>query len=187
MRLRSVTGTSRQFPALRKLTLLSTHTSMPSSLRNPAAATCILHGPRLQLRVSTAPRHRIECARACSRAHRRGADGLRKRVFDAAKEIAARIQNECCSPSTSSSGAAVSPDHDDDDVGVFVTLPIAVGFGAGSDLRQPLGVAVVGGLIVSQALTLFTTNVTYLYIERLSSWTALRLAWLRRSAATVPA
>jgi hypothetical protein len=80
-----------------------------------------------------------------------------------------------------------SPDHDDDDVGVFVTRPIAVGFGAGSDLRQPLGVAVVGGLIVSQALTLFTTNVTYLYIERLSSWTALRLAWLRRSAATVPA
>ncbi len=50
------------------------------------------------------------------------------------------------------------------------TLPIAVGIGAGADLRQPLGVAVVGGLIVSQALTLFTTPVTYLYMDRLSAF-----------------
>jgi multidrug efflux pump subunit AcrB len=69
---------------------------------------------------------------------------------------------------------------------LFVTLPIAVGFGAGSDLRQPLGVAVVGGLIVSQALTLFTTPVTYLYIERFSAWIALRIAWLRRSRPQSP-
>jgi hydrophobe/amphiphile efflux-1 (HAE1) family protein len=69
---------------------------------------------------------------------------------------------------------------------LFVTLPIAVGFGAGSDLRQPLGVAVVGGLIVSQALTLFTTPVTYLYIERFSAWTALQLAQLRRSRPKSP-
>ena len=48
------------------------------------------------------------------------------------------------------------------------TLPIAIGWGAGADLRQPLGVAVVGGLIVSQALTLFTTPVTYLYMDKLS-------------------
>ena len=61
---------------------------------------------------------------------------------------------------------------------LFVTVPIAIGFGAGSDLRQPLGVAVVGGLIVSQALTLFTTPVTYLYMERFSEWA---LARLRRS------
>ncbi len=49
---------------------------------------------------------------------------------------------------------------------LFGTLPIAIGIGAGADLRQPLGVAVVGGLIVSQALTLFTTPVTYIYMDR---------------------
>ena len=49
------------------------------------------------------------------------------------------------------------------------TLPIALGIGAGADLRQPLGVAVVGGLIVSQALTLFTTPVTYLYMDKLNA------------------
>ena len=55
---------------------------------------------------------------------------------------------------------------------VFVTMPIALGIGAGADLRQPLGVAVVGGLLVSQLLTLFTTPVTYLYMERLRNWIA---------------
>jgi hydrophobe/amphiphile efflux-1 (HAE1) family protein len=55
---------------------------------------------------------------------------------------------------------------------ILGTLPIAIGIGAGSDLRQPLGVAVVGGLVVSQVLTLFTIPVTYLYMERLSEWLA---------------
>ena len=50
------------------------------------------------------------------------------------------------------------------------TLPIAIGYGAGADLRQPLGVAVVGGLIVSQALTLFTTPVTYIYMDRFNEF-----------------
>ena len=46
------------------------------------------------------------------------------------------------------------------------TLPIALGMGAGSEARRPLGLAVVGGLIVSQTLTLFVTPVFYVYMDR---------------------
>jgi multidrug efflux pump len=49
-------------------------------------------------------------------------------------------------------------------------LPLALGRGVGAELRRPLGVAIVGGLIVSQALTLFTTPVIYLYLDRLRTW-----------------
>jgi multidrug efflux pump subunit AcrB len=49
-------------------------------------------------------------------------------------------------------------------------LPLAVGTGAGSDLRRPLGIAIVGGLLVSQSLTLYTTPIIYLYLERFSGW-----------------
>jgi HAE1 family hydrophobic/amphiphilic exporter-1 len=45
-----------------------------------------------------------------------------------------------------------------------------LGTGSGSELRQPLGYAMVGGLIVSQMLTLFTTPVVYLYLDRLQTW-----------------
>ncbi|HVH80707.1 MAG TPA: efflux RND transporter permease subunit, partial [Stellaceae bacterium] len=51
---------------------------------------------------------------------------------------------------------------------LFGALPIALGGGAGSELRRPLGIAIVGGLLVSQWLTLYTTPVIYLYLERLS-------------------
>ena len=53
-------------------------------------------------------------------------------------------------------------------------LPLALGTGMGSELRRPLGVSIVGGLIVSQMLTLFTTPVVYLYMDR------LRPGWARR-------
>jgi multidrug efflux pump subunit AcrB len=49
-------------------------------------------------------------------------------------------------------------------------MPLMLGTGSGSELRQPLGYAMVGGLIVSQMLTLFTTPVVYLYLDRLQSW-----------------
>jgi multidrug efflux pump len=47
-------------------------------------------------------------------------------------------------------------------------LPLALGTGTGSELRRPLGITIVGGLIVSQVLTLFTTPVVYLFFDRLA-------------------
>jgi HAE1 family hydrophobic/amphiphilic exporter-1 len=52
---------------------------------------------------------------------------------------------------------------------LFGTLPIALAYGEGADARQPLGLAVVGGLVVSQFLTLYITPVIYLYLEELQS------------------
>ena len=57
---------------------------------------------------------------------------------------------------------------------LFGALPLALGVGTGSELRRPLGISIIGGLLVSQMLTLFTTPVVYLYLDRLqvyfSSW-----------------
>jgi multidrug efflux pump len=53
---------------------------------------------------------------------------------------------------------------------LFGALPLALGSGYGAELRQPLGISIVGGLLVSQALTLYTTPVVYLYLDKLSGW-----------------
>jgi Cu/Ag efflux pump CusA len=59
-----------------------------------------------------------------------------------------------------------------------------LGTGYGSELRRPLGVAIVGGLIVSQMLTLFTTPVVYLYLDRLRLW---GLGFISRARKAPPA
>ena len=53
---------------------------------------------------------------------------------------------------------------------LFGAMPIAFGQGGGAELRQPLGVAIIGGLLISQWLTLFTTPVIYLYLDRFARW-----------------
>jgi multidrug efflux pump subunit AcrB len=57
---------------------------------------------------------------------------------------------------------------------LFGALPLITSTGMGSELRRPLGIAIVGGLIFSQALTLYTTPVVYLYFDRLREWWASR-------------
>ena len=53
-------------------------------------------------------------------------------------------------------------------------VPLALGTGVGSELRRPLGIAIVGGLLVSQLLTLYTTPVVYLYLDRVQLWLGRR-------------
>jgi len=57
---------------------------------------------------------------------------------------------------------------------LFGGMPLAIGMGVGSELRKPLGITIVGGLLVSQALTLFTTPVVYLFFDKLQ-WKVMKL------------
>ncbi|HEX8714670.1 MAG TPA: efflux RND transporter permease subunit [Solirubrobacteraceae bacterium] len=71
---------------------------------------------------------------------------------------------------------------------ILGALPLAIGFGEGAELRQPLGVAIIGGLVASQLLTLLTTPVVYLYLDRLRRRSAdeRHLARSGDAAATPP-
>ena len=66
-------------------------------------------------------------------------------------------------------------------------LPLALGTGTGSELRRPLGITIVGGLIVSQSLTLFTTPVVYLYMDRFRLWLKKRKPQINPSPLSRPA
>jgi multidrug efflux pump len=62
-------------------------------------------------------------------------------------------------------------------------LPLAIGFGEGSDMRRPLGISIVGGLLVSQLLTLYTTPVVYLYMDRFRRWARRKGSRIQPAAA----
>jgi multidrug efflux pump len=62
-------------------------------------------------------------------------------------------------------------------------MPLALGFGEGSEMRRPLGISIVGGLLVSQVLTLYTTPVVYLYLDRFRLW--CKRQWARVYSAPV--
>jgi multidrug efflux pump len=59
---------------------------------------------------------------------------------------------------------------------ILGAVPLAAGFGYGAELRRPLGIAVIGGLLLSQLLTLYTTPVVYLYLDRFRLWMRGRIS-----------
>jgi len=70
-------------------------------------------------------------------------------------------------------------------------LPLAFRFGEGAELRAPLGISIVGGLLASQLLTLYTTPVVYIYLDQFRVWlagkgTLLRARWSGRPARSGP-
>jgi multidrug efflux pump len=68
---------------------------------------------------------------------------------------------------------------------LFGALPLALGTGDGAEMRRPLGIAIVGGLLLSQLLTLYTTPVIYLYFDRFGIWARTRLAQRRATRAAL--
>ncbi len=70
---------------------------------------------------------------------------------------------------------------------ILAGLPLMLGHGTGSELRRPLGFAMVGGLVLSQVLTLFTTPVVYLYLDRANNWLNRRSAHPPPATAPQPA
>jgi multidrug efflux pump len=69
---------------------------------------------------------------------------------------------------------------------LLASIPLALGRGDGAELRQPLGIAIGGGLILSQVLTLYTTPIVYLYLDRFSLWVRVLRRGGNRGAALVP-
>ena len=69
---------------------------------------------------------------------------------------------------------------------ILGAVPLAIGFGDGAELRTPLGISIVGGLILSQLLTLYTTPVVYLYLDRFSKWCNRKFARKAASIAAAP-
>ena len=67
---------------------------------------------------------------------------------------------------------------------IFGAIPLAIGTGDGAELRQPLGIAVVGGLILSQLLTLYTTPVIFVLMDRMRAATARGVARMTRKTTT---
>jgi multidrug efflux pump len=65
---------------------------------------------------------------------------------------------------------------------ILGAIPLAVGHGNGAEMRQPLGIAIVGGLLLSQLLTLYTTPVVYLYVDHARLWFGRSMVRLGLSA-----
>jgi multidrug efflux pump len=63
---------------------------------------------------------------------------------------------------------------------VLGAVPLALSFGNGGEIRRPLGIAIVGGLLISQLLTLYTTPVVYLYLDNAREWPGQVRGWWRR-------
>jgi multidrug efflux pump len=68
---------------------------------------------------------------------------------------------------------------------IFGALPLVLATGAGVEMRQPLGITIVGGLVLSQILTLYTTPVVYLYLDRFRLWAARKRASRNGSSASI--